>query len=265
MKLFELLKEDILSNPNFTEKFKNFAKQAEMMAGMLGSYVEHNLSKFAEKEALERQLKSFLQHVESLMTQVVQERTGDRSVEVRVKALENFVGELPRYQTKQAAGFDVVAQLSEPLVLKPGERELVPTGLSFEIPDGFELQARPRSGLAIRKGIGLVNSPGTIDADYRGEVKIILINLGQESVTIEAGERIAQLVLAPVYQATFKEVENLNDTDRGAGGFGSTGVRDVNEAKATQKDAEAVEVDIEIESFSEDEPDRDSPHELGNV
>lgn len=145
-------------------------------------------------------------------------------VELKIKKLAHFRGELPKYETALASGFDIRAQLEKTIVLKPGERALIPTGLSFEIQAGYELQARPRSGLAIKKGISLVNTPGTIDADYRGEVKIIVINLGQEEVEIADQERIAQLVLCPVIQAHFELVEDLSTTDRGAGGFGSTGL-----------------------------------------
>ena len=130
---------------------------------------------------------------------------------------------LPRYMTDLAAGVDLHADLSAEVVLAPGERVLVPTGLALAIPAGFEGQVRPRSGLALKKGIALVNSPGTIDADYRGEVGIILINLGQEVVTIAPGERIAQLIIAPVVRAEFKEVDELDITRRNAGGFGHTG------------------------------------------
>lgn len=144
-------------------------------------------------------------------------------VKVKIKKLEHFVGELPGYESGAASGFDVRAQISEALRLQPGSRVLVPTGLSFEIPEGYEIQARPRSGWAIKKGITLLNTPGTIDADYRGEVKIILANLGEEVVEIEPHDRIAQLVLCPVVQASFEEVESLSSTARGAGGFGSTG------------------------------------------
>lgn len=148
-----------------------------------------------------------------------------KKVSLNIKKLENYRGDAPKYETEGASGFDVRAQLGEgqKIVLKPGERALVPTALSFEIPIGYEIQARPRSGLAIKKGIGLVNSPGTIDADYRGEVKIILINMGQESFEICDQERIAQLVLCPVYQADFQWVNELGTTERGSGGFGSTG------------------------------------------
>lgn len=145
------------------------------------------------------------------------------NLDVKVKRLPHFKGELPAYQSLSASGFDVRAQLEQPVTIKPGERALISTGLCFEIPAGFEIQARPRSGWAIKNGIGLVNSPGTIDADYRGEVKIILINLGQEPVTIQDQDRCAQLVLAPIYQARFQVVDELGDTARGNGGFGSTG------------------------------------------
>lgn len=144
-------------------------------------------------------------------------------IAVKIKKLENFRGELPAYQSTGASGVDVRAQLSGPVVLNPGERAMIPTGLSFEIPLGYEIQARPRSGWAAKSGLTVLNTPGTIDADYRGEVKIIVINLGNESVTINDQERCAQLVIAPVYQAQFEVVSELSDTERGAGGFGSTG------------------------------------------
>lgn len=142
---------------------------------------------------------------------------------VKIKTLENFKGELPQYQSHGASGFDVRAQLGAPLTLKPGERAMVPTGLSFEIPIGYEIQSRPRSGLAAKQGLSIVNTPGTIDADYRGEVKVILINLGSEMIIINDQERCAQFVIAPVIQAQFELVQELSGTDRGAGGFGSTG------------------------------------------
>jgi dUTP pyrophosphatase len=129
--------------------------------------------------------------------------------------------ELPRYETEGSAGLDLRAD--EPVALAPGERALVPTGLAVEIPPGFEGQVRPRSGLAARHGVGLLNAPGTVDSDYRGEVKVILVNHGQAPVRFERGERIAQLVIAPVTRATLEVVEALGGTGRGAGGFGSTG------------------------------------------
>lgn len=131
--------------------------------------------------------------------------------------------QVPRYMTELAAGLDIQALLQEPFQLEPGERCLVPTGLAVAIPPGYEIQVRPRSGLAIKHGIALVNSPGTIDADYRGEIGIILINHGRERFAINSGDRIAQLVVAPVCQAELVEVAELTDTERGAGGFGHTG------------------------------------------
>jgi dUTP pyrophosphatase len=143
---------------------------------------------------------------------------------VKIKTLENFKGDLPQYQSTGASGVDVRAQLEGSAVtLKKGERAMIPTGLSFEIPLGFEIQARPRSGWAAKSGLTVLNTPGTIDADYRGEVKIIVINLGQEDVVINDQERCAQLVVAPVIQAQFELVNDLSTTERGAGGFGSTG------------------------------------------
>jgi dUTP pyrophosphatase len=147
-----------------------------------------------------------------------------QKIPLKIKRLENFEGTLPAYQTELASGFDVRAQVPASIFLQPGERAMVPTGLSFEIPAGYEIQARPRSGLAAKQGISLVNTPGTIDADYRGEVKIILINLGQEVVEIKNQDRIAQLVLCPVIQAEFEVVDSLGESARGHGGFGSTGV-----------------------------------------
>ncbi|WP_319546182.1 dUTP diphosphatase [Ruegeria conchae] len=132
---------------------------------------------------------------------------------------------LPSYATSGAAGADVRANLPNgtPIVLAPGERTLVPTGLRIEIPLGFEVQVRPRSGLALRHGITLPNTPGTIDSDYRGPLGVIVLNAGQEPFEITHGERIAQLIVAPVVQAIFQDAEVLSETDRGAGGFGSTG------------------------------------------
>lgn len=132
---------------------------------------------------------------------------------------------LPSYESKSAAGMDIRAALEEPLSLKPGERTLIPTGLKMAIPVGYEAQIRPRSGLAIRNGITMLNSPGTIDADYRGEVKVIAINHGQETFTVNHGDRIAQMVIAPVTQFEISEMDELDDTERGEGGFGSTGVQ----------------------------------------
>ena len=147
-----------------------------------------------------------------------------QKLNVKIKKWQHYKGELPQYQSAGASGFDVRAQLGgETIILKKGERAMVPTGLSFEIPFGFEIQARPRSGWAAKQGLTVLNTPGTIDADYRGEVKIILVNLGQEDVLIQDQDRCAQLVLAPVLQAQFELVSDLSDSERGAGGFGSTG------------------------------------------
>lgn len=144
-------------------------------------------------------------------------------IKMKIRKLANFKGELPKYQSAGASGFDVRAQMDTPMTLKPGERALVPTGLSLEVPVGYEIQARPRSGWALKQGMTLLNTPGTIDADYRGEVKIIVVNLGQEPVTIQDQERVAQLVVAPIFQVQMEIVEELSETERGVGGFGSTG------------------------------------------
>ena len=130
---------------------------------------------------------------------------------------------LPAYQSAAAAGMDLLAANDDPLVLQPGGRALVPTGIAIALPEGTEAQVRPRSGLAAKHGVTVLNTPGTIDADYRGEIKVILINLGQSAFTINRGERIAQLVLAPVTQLAWEEVDALDETERGEGGFGSTG------------------------------------------
>jgi dUTP pyrophosphatase len=149
-----------------------------------------------------------------------------RHAVIRVQRLAHAEGlPLPSYQTERAAGMDLVAALAEDetIFLPMGERVLVPTGLAMEIPTGFEAQIRPRSGIALSHGVTVLNSPGTIDADYRGEVKVLLVNLGLETFAIERGTRVAQLILAPVVRASFEEVATLEASARGAGGFGSTG------------------------------------------
>jgi dUTP pyrophosphatase len=147
---------------------------------------------------------------------------------IRVKKCEHFDPELslPQYETMGSAGADIRASLEnrDTLVIKPGERVLIPTGLCFEIPRGYEVQIRPRSGLSLKTNLMIVNSPGTIDSDYRGEVKIIMGNFGTEDHIIKHGERVAQMVLAPVPQATFEVADELSTSHRGSGGFGSTGV-----------------------------------------
>ncbi len=132
---------------------------------------------------------------------------------------------LPSYETNGAAGMDIRADLKEPVILQPLERNLVPSGLFIELPEGYEAQIRPRSGLAIKQGITCLNSPGTIDSDYRGEIKVILINLSNTSQTINNGDRIAQIIISKVEKAIFKPVQQLNETKRGDGGFGHTGVK----------------------------------------
>ena len=144
---------------------------------------------------------------------------------VNIQQLPHAAGlNLPKYATEQSAGVDLEAAIDAPLTMKPGERALVATGLAIALPKGFEAQVRPRSGLAAKNGVTVLNSPGTIDADYRGEIKVILINLGQENFVIERGMRIAQMVVAPCLQVNWQSVDKLDDTARGAGGFGSTGV-----------------------------------------
>jgi dUTP pyrophosphatase len=146
-------------------------------------------------------------------------------ITVAVHRLEHGRGlPLPEIATSAAAGVDLMAAVSETIVIAPGARKLVPTGLAIALPDGYEAQVRPRSGLAMRNGITVLNSPGTIDADYRGEIGVLLINLGQDPFTIERGMRIAQMVVAPVSRLEWREVTELPVSERGAGGFGSTGV-----------------------------------------
>ncbi len=149
-----------------------------------------------------------------------------KNIQVAVKRLDHGKDlDLPFYATKDSAGMDLLAAIEKSMVVAPQERVLVPTGLAFALPSGYEVQVRPRSGLALKNGISVVNSPGTIDADYRGEVGVILINHGTEDFVITRGMRIAQAVLAPVWQISWNEVLDLDETVRGAGGFGSTGVQ----------------------------------------
>ena len=144
---------------------------------------------------------------------------------MKVKVVNQSRHPLPAYGTAAAAGLDLRANLSEPIILQPMERKLIPTGLSMEIPVGYEAQVRPRSGLALKKGITVLNAPGTVDADYRGDVGVILINLSNEPFTVEDGERIAQLVVAAHATIEWEPVEVLGDSERGAGGFGHTGTK----------------------------------------
>lgn len=143
--------------------------------------------------------------------------------EVLIKVVAQEGAAIPEYKTLGAAGADVCALVDAPVELAPGDRALIGTGLFFAIPDGYEIQVRPRSGLAAKNGVTVLNTPGTIDSDYRGELKVILINLGKEKFTVNKGDRIAQIVAAPVTRAAFAVVDSLDQTERGSGGFGSTG------------------------------------------
>ncbi len=143
---------------------------------------------------------------------------------MQIRIVNKSTNELPHYATKASAGVDLRANIKTDIIMKPMERTIVPTGLYLEIPVGYEAQVRPRSGLAIKKGITVLNTPGTIDADYRGELMVILINLSNETFVIKHGDRIAQMVIAAHEQAEWELVESLSDTERGSGGFGSTGL-----------------------------------------
>lgn len=146
-------------------------------------------------------------------------------MEIQVRVVRKTQHALPEYETSQSAGMDLRADLEETVSLDPGRRTLIPTGLYIEIPAGYEAQVRPRSGLALKRGLTVLNAPGTIDADYRGELGVILVNLSQETQSVEPGERIAQLLFAPVTRGQLVEVDVLSETERGRGGFGSTGVK----------------------------------------
>ena len=144
--------------------------------------------------------------------------------EILIKRLSKTVS-MPKYETIGSSGMDLAADIDEKIEIKPGETKIIPTGLSVSIPQEFEIQIRPRSGLAVKHQLSVLNTPGTIDADYRGEIKVILINLGKKSFIVERGLRIAQMVLCPLIKAKIKEVETLDGTTRGSGGFGSTGTK----------------------------------------
>ena len=144
---------------------------------------------------------------------------------MKVKVINKSKHQLPEYKTKASAGMDIRANIAETVTLKPLERQLIPTGLYIALPDGYEAQLRPRSGLALKEGLGLLNSPGTIDADYRGEIGVIVVNLSNDIIHIEDGERICQMVINKVEQAEWIEMETLEETERGDGGFGHTGTK----------------------------------------
>jgi len=145
-------------------------------------------------------------------------------IKILIKRLSKEIS-LPKYETTGSSGMDLAANIVDNINVNPGKTAIIPTGLALSIPKGFEIQIRPRSGLAAKQKISVLNTPGTIDSDYRGEIKVILINLGQKSFKVEKGLRIAQMVVCPVVQAQIKEVEDLNETERGKGGFGSTGTK----------------------------------------
>ena len=200
-------------------EISQFKKSMQEIARTVGAIVEE---KFGERSQLEEQVRGMAKQVEKMVSETLWSRPG--KVPLKFKRLAHFKGDLPAYATAGSSGLDVRACLDEAVILKPMERQLIATGLSVEFPVGYEIQVRPRSGLAISKGLSLVNTPGTVDADYRGEVKVILINLGQEPITIQDQDRIAQLVLCPVLRAEVEDATELSETPRADGGFGSTGV-----------------------------------------
>lgn len=202
-------------------ELSQFKKSVQELARTVGAIVE---DKLGERSKMEEQVRGIARQVEKMVSDTLGSARVSEKVTLKLKKLPHFKGELPAYATSGSSGMDVRACLDAEVVLQPGERTLIPTGLSMEFPVGYEVQARPRSGLAIKRGLSLVNTPGTIDADYRGEVKIIVINLGQEPIHIQDQERIAQLVLCPVIQAQIVDATELSESERGEGGFGSTGV-----------------------------------------
>jgi len=160
-------------------------------------------------------MKKIFKYLKSIMPK------GNKKIEgIEIKIKGNFI---PKYQTAQSAGCDLCADIDKPVVLKPGNFCAIPTGISIKIPKGCEAQVRPRSGLALKYGIGILNAPGTIDSDYRGEIRVIIFNFGKRNFRIKGGDRIAQMVFAPVVKVQFKRVKKLNKTARGSGGFGHTG------------------------------------------
>lgn len=194
------------------EKIKNIASLAESLFKTL----QEKSESLPIKEMIEM-------GVDLVGSQILDVAGFTNETELKIKRLPHFKGDLPQYKTSGSSGMDVRACIDETLIIEPGGRTLIPTGLAMKVSEAYEIQARPRSGLALKKGLSLLNTPGTIDADYRGEIKIIMVNLGTEPVEIEDGERIAQLVVCPVVKANIVLVDELDDTERGEGGFGSTG------------------------------------------
>lgn len=196
----------------------------KMVSDYLENFVENNLIEKSQRDEGLKKLSAALDTlVNTSQLKSFYSQVSRPQVRLKLKKLAHFKGELPKFQTPGSSGMDVRAQLDQPVVIQPGARALIPTGLAMAVPEGYEIQARPRSGYAIREGMSLLNTPGTIDADYRGEVKIILINLGSEPVTVNDQDRIAQLCIAQVPKVDVVEVEDLDETLRGEGGFGSTG------------------------------------------
>lgn len=196
------------------DKIRNIAGLAE------------NIFKTVQEKSEHLPIKQYIDLITDVIGSQILDVSGFRNeVSLKIKRLPHFKGELPQYKTSGSSGLDIRACLDvESILIEPGKRYLVPTGLSMKVPEGYEIQARPRSGLALNKGLSLPNTPGTIDSDYRGEVQVILINLSDETVEIKDGERVAQLVVCPVVKADISVVDDLDETERGEGGFGSTGV-----------------------------------------
>lgn len=204
---------------------EKFSVKIKSVANFLETFIEQNVIEKSQREEGMKKLSAMAEEVIKKNTKIrsFYEQVSRPQVQLRVKKLAHFKGELPKFQTPGSSGMDVRAQIDQPIIIPAGSRALVPTGLSVAVPEGYEVQARPRSGFAIRDGVTLLNTPGTIDADYRGEVKIILINLGEEPVTVNDQDRIAQFCLAQIPRVEILEVEDLETTSRGDGGFGSTG------------------------------------------
>ena len=201
------------------KKIKKITKNQILSSSHFDKFLKRKLQKF--DKTFQKMALPFLENLGDWLLSL--KNKDDEPVAVVVKKLKNFEGELPQYETGGASGLDVRAQITEDIVISPQDRVLVPTGLCVEIPKNYEIQVRPRSGLSFKEGLGVINSPGTIDSDYRGEIKIILMNYSNHDITIQKNQRIAQLVLCPVKQLEWLESRHINKTKRGGGGFGSTG------------------------------------------
>ncbi len=201
------------------EKIKQITKHQFLGQRHLDKFLKTRLQKF--DKTLHKVALPFLENLADFLLSLKDRE--DQPIFVIVKKLKNFQGELPKYETQGSSGLDVRAQLVEDIYLEPHDRVLIPTCLCVEIPKNYELQIRPRSGLSFKEGLGVINSPGTIDSDYRGEIKIILMNYSNHKITITNQQRIAQFVLCPVKKLEWIEAYHLKTTQRGGGGFGSTG------------------------------------------